>query len=342
LILKSNVFGIDLGTGNIKIKSKNEKKFLFERNMIAIKDDEQILSLGDGAFSMFEKAPKNIEVSCPMVGGVIGSITNMEILLYGLLKKISTMGARHATFYMAVPTDVSEVEKRAFYAVVKSATIRARKVWIVEKAIADAVYLNLDFISQRGNMIVNIGADTTEITVLCGGKIIISKTLKIGGRKLDEDICTIVRRRYNLNIGLTTGERLKNEMAYMYNESPKTMKVFGISMIAGLPKEVEISSAVVSEAIQDTIEYISDSIISSIERTPPELVKDILKSGIYLTGGVTQIENLANYFTLETGINMNLCDDPINSTVNGLVKIMKNKEYQDLAYSIKEISNYAR
>ena len=342
MILNSNVFGIDLGTGNIKIKSKNGKKALCERNMIAIKDDEQILSIGDGAFSMFEKAPKNIEVSCPMVGGVIGSITNMEILLYGLLKKLSKFGARGATFYMAVPTDVSEVEKRAFYAVVKSYTIRARKVWIVEKAIADAVYLGIDMTSQKGAMVVNIGADSTDISILCGGKIIISKTLKVGGKKLDEDICTIVRRRYNLRIGMTTAERLKNEMAYMYQERPKTMKVFGISIVAGIPKEMEISSAVISEAIQETMEYISDTISSIVERIPPELIHDIMATGVYLTGGVSKIKNLANYFTMETGIKMNLCDDPENSTILGLMDIMNHRDRQDYAYSTKDIAEHTR
>jgi len=334
----NNAYGIDLGTGNIKISSHNGKKTINERNMIAIKDDLHIIALGDKAYEIYEKAPKNIKVSCPMVGGVIGNIGNMEILLYGLTKKLSFFSARRSNLYIVVPTDVSEVEKRAFFAVVKGSIMKAHKVKIVEKALADAAYLDIDFHSERGTMIMNMGADTTEMSIISGGRIIISKTLKFGGNRLDERICTIVRRRYNLSIGMKTGELLKNELAYVCNGEQKNLKVYGVNIVTGLPRTAEISSAVVHEAILGTIDLIIDSAKSLLERTPPELVNDIMNEGIYITGGVSKIPNLPYYMKLETGFAINTTTDPVMSTIRGLLKIMNDKEYRTLAYSIKDMA----
>lgn len=335
----NNVFGIDLGTGNIKISSLNGKKVLNEKNMIAVKDDGEVLAIGDLAYEMYEKAPTAITVNCPMVNGVVGNINNTELLLYGLLKKLSKFRTKHSDFYIVVPTDITEVQKRAFFAVVKGAALRARNVLIVEKAIADAAYLNVDFSLDRGTMIVNIGAETTELAIISGRKVIISRTLYIGGHKLDDSIRTIVRRRYNLNIGLKTAEILKNELAYVCADDTKKLTVSGVNNVSGLPRTAEISSAVINEAILEGIDLIIDNMNGLIERTPPELVKDIVDKGIYLTGGVSNIKNLAYYTKLEMGVDINLAENPSVSSIEGLVKIMNDKELQKLAYSIKNMAS---
>jgi len=335
----NNVFGIDLGTGNIKISSPNGKKFLNEKNMIAVKNDEEILAIGDLAYEMYEKAPAAVTVNCPMANGVVGNINNTELLLYGLLKKLSKFRTRHSDFYIVVPTDITEVQKRAFFAVVKGAALRARKVLIVEKAIADAAYLNVDFSLDKATMIVNIGAETTELAIISGGRVIISRTLYIGGNKLDDSIRTIVRRRYNLNIGLKTAETLKNELSYVCTGELKKLTVSGVNNVSGLPRTAEISSAVINESILEGIDLIIDNMNSLIERTPPELVKNIVETGIYLTGGVSNIKNLTYYMKLEMGVEINLAANPSISTIEGLVKIMNDKELRKLAYSIKNMTS---
>jgi Actin-like ATPase involved in cell morphogenesis len=333
----NNTFGIDLGTGNIKISSLNKKKFINEKNMVAVKDASEVIAIGDMAYTMYEKAPTNIIVDCPMVNGVVGHINNTELLLYGLLKKISPFRTKHSHFFIVVPTDITEVQKRAFFAVVKGAVLKAKKVLIVEKAIADAVYLGVDFSTDKGTMIVNIGAETTELAILAAGRVIISKTLYIGGNILDEAICTLVRRRYNLNIGMKTAAILKNELSYVCAGEPKKLTISGVNNVSGLPRTADISSAVVNEAILEGLDLIIDSINSLIERTPPELIKDIVETGIYLTGGVANIKNLSNYIRLELRISINLADNPSESTIEGLTQIMSNKELRKLAYSIHDM-----
>jgi Actin-like ATPase involved in cell morphogenesis len=333
----NNVFGIDLGTGNIKISSLSKKKFINEKNMVAVKDKDEVIAIGDMAYEMYEKAPINIVVNCPMVNGVVGHINNTELLLYGLLKKISPLRTKHSHFYIVVPTDITEVQKRAFFAVVKGAVLRAKKVRIVEKAIADAAYFGIDFAADKGKMIVNIGAETTELAILAAGRVIISKTLYTGGNMLDEAICTLVRRRYNLNIGMKTAAILKKELSYVCIGEPKKLTVSGVNNVSGLPRAVEISSAVVNEAILEGLDLIIDSINSLIERTPPELIKDIVETGIYLTGGVANIKNLPQYIKLELGIDINLAQNPSESTIKGLTTIINNKVLRKLAYSIQDM-----
>ena len=337
-MLFQRVCGIDLGTDTIKIRDKSGKRFLYSRNVIAIREKkDSVLAIGDPAFEVFEKNPGNVRVVWPMVNGVIANLTEMELVLSHLLGRFSGIFHTGASVCIAVPSDTTQVEKRAFFQVMNS-RINAGKIRLIDKGIADAVSAGLPVLSERGHMVVNIGADTTEISVISAGKVILSQTLKVGGRRLDEDISTMVRRKFNLSIGQKTAESLKNNLAFMINGPRLEQKVFGIHTLSGLPKSDLIPSLAVSVAIIDSVDYIVESIKSVYNRIPPQLMKDISREGIYLTGGVSMILNLPEYIRKEIGIPLHHIQDPMNSTVRGLVEILNNKDLRKLTYSLKDLA----
>ena len=272
-----------------------------------------------------------------MAGGVIANLTEMELVLSHLLKSFTGRFHTGTSLCIAVPSDITQVEKRAFFMVMRS-KINAGSIRLIDKGIADAVAAGLPVLSSRGHMVVNIGADTTEIAVISSGKVILSQTLKVGGRKLDEDIATMVRRKFNLSIGQKTAEALKNNLAFMINGPKLEQKVFGIHTLSGLPKSDLIPSLAVSVAIIDSIDYIVESMKAIYNRVPPQLMKDIAREGIYLTGGVSMILNLPEYIRREIGIPLHHIQDPKNSTIRGLVEILNNKDLRQFTYSLSDLT----
>lgn len=211
--MSRSVFGIDFGTSTIKIYNGLTKTVITEKDIIAIKNKTQLFEFGDEA-EMYEKTPPNINIIFPIKYGVIADLKNMKLLFESFYKKITkASGSKMGRFCIAVPTDITEVEKRAFYDVVAKSDIKAREIKIVEKPIADAVGLQIDMNSQKGNLIVNIGADTTEISVISMGGIVVSRIIKLGGNNIDQMICDVVKRRYNIYIGLRTAEKIKIALA---------------------------------------------------------------------------------------------------------------------------------
>ena len=324
-MLFSSVYGVDLGTDTIKIRDKNGQHFLDTKNMIAVREGGQVVAIGDEAWEMYERNPINIEVSCPMSGGVIASATNMELVLSYALKKFSSFARKNSGLCLAVPSNVTPVEQRAFFNVI-SGSRNAGRVRLIEKGIADAVSIGLPVLSDSGHMIVNIGADTTEISVISNGSVILGQTVKKGGKALDMDIATMIRRKFNLNIGMKTAERLKNNLAFMINGPRLEQKVFGIHTLSGLPKSDVIPSLAVSVSIIDTVDRLIEEVRSAYDRVPPQIARDIAQEGIFLTGGVSMILNLPIYMQKEIGLPIYHIQDPRNSTIRGILALMKDRE----------------
>lgn len=334
--MASNIFGIDLGTSNIKIYNNDESTILDEKNIIAILNKNTFFAVGDEAFEMYEKAPANIKVTYPMSNGVIADIKNMQLILKKMLEKTSKGGLRNADYYVAVPTDITEVEKRAFYDLVENANVRAKRVYITEKAIADALGLGIDVTSSQGIMIVNIGADTTEISIVSLGGIVVSRLIKIGGNKFDEAIINYIKRNFNFIIGDKTAEVIKKELANALASDQSSAGVYGRDIVTGLPSELAISSEVIYAAISEPLHSIVDAVKVILERTPPELGADIIRAGIYLTGGSSNIKDIDKMFNKETGLKVNTCDKPAESVARGLGKMVGEPAYRKLAYSTRD------
>jgi len=330
----NNVFGIDLGTNNIKIYNRADDTILVEKNMIAIENKNNVFAYGDSAFDMYEKAPSNIYISYPLSNGVIADIHNMEKIVRFFLNDLTGNSIKSADYYIAVPTDVTEVEKRAFYDLIRDANVKAKKIMVVEKAVADGLGLDIDVKNSQGVLIVNVGFDTTEISILSLGGIVLSRLIKVGGQKFDDSIRAAVRKQYNLIIGGKTAENVKISLADLEKEN-KGAVVYGRDIVTGLPVERELPTAMIDESLTEHFYTIIDNIKVILERTPPELAADIYRHGIYLTGGASQVSHLAELIQKGTGLKVNVSENPITSVALGLSKIIKDDNLKTVAYSIE-------
>ena len=335
--MANNVFGIDLGTSNIKIYNRTDDAVMIEKNMIAIQNKNTLFAYGDSAYDMYEKAPSNIKISYPLCNGVIADINNMQTLIKYFVHDLCRNNLKQADYYIAVPTDVTEVEKRAFYDLIKDSNVKAKKIMVVEKAIADGLGLEIDVKNSQGVLVVNVGYDTTEISILSLGGIVLSRLIKVGGLKFDDAIRAAIRKEFSLLVGGKTAEKVKVSLQEL-EAAKQGATVYGRDIVTGLPVEREIPTSLVGEALREHFNTIIDNIKVILERTPPELAADIYRHGIYLTGGASQVNHLDELMSKGTGLKVNVAAQPIESVVLGLSKIIKEDNYKSVAYSIEGMS----
>ncbi len=335
--MSNYIFGIDLGTGNIKIYSSADDSILSEKNMVAVVKKDTLLAYGDAAFEMFEKAPANIRVSHPLNNGVIADINDMQSVLRNFIAELTEGRNSGPDFYVAVPTDVTEVEKRAFYDLIKDANVKARRIMMVEKSIADGLGLDIDVKNSQGILIVDVGYETTEISVLSLGGIVLSRLIKVGGRKFDETIRSVIRKEFGLMIGEKTAEQLKIHLADTESQKVESV-VYGRDIVTGLPVERSIPSDMIDVALEEAASVIVDNIKLILERTPPELGADIYRHGIFLTGGSAQLVHLDEQIVRGTNLKVNRAVDSQNSVALGLARVIKDPGFHSLAYSLADMS----
>lgn len=341
--MANHVYGVDFGTNTIKIYDGNTKKFLKERNLIAIKGKNSLYSYGDLAYEMYEKTPKGIRVDAPVKDGAIANINEMSMLFECMFDKINFPKRRRGgDFCVAVPTNISDVEKRAFYDLISDSRIKTKDIVVVEKALADVVGSGLDVFSPDGKMLINFGADTTEITVSSQGGIVLNKLFRLGGNDMNQAIAYVLRKQFRMVIGLKSAEMLKLTLANAMpdDDSFHEMQVFGIDSVTGLPCKKTISSELINNIILTILKQITDEIKTILDRTPPELSADIKESGIYITGGTSQMPNLNLLINKSLGIPVHQVNDPESSVINGLAQILDNPAYMDLLYTPREEENY--
>ena len=290
---------------------------------------------GDEAYAMYEKAPESINVVFPLASGVIADYNFLQTMIFEFIEKRMKGKTKNAEFLVAVPTDITDVEKRAFFELFYKSKSRPKNVMLCEKPLADAVGLGLDVNEPTGVMIVDMGADTIEISVISLGGLVLSDLMHFGSNRLDESIISYIRREFNLVIGKKTAMALKEQLGSGLPGRTETMVVVGLDVVSGLPVEREISAEIVYEATKANLESICTSIKMILEKTPPELAKDIIHAGIYITGGGSKIQNLDQLFTEITNIKVNTCDNPEETAVRGLSKIATDSKYKRLPFSIK-------
>ena len=291
-----NVYGLDLGSYDIKVYDKKKDTIWKEKNVIAFKDnrDRDIFAVGDDAFSMYGKAPSNIEITFPMKEGVISRFNDMQFLLQNLLKR-GRQFSRGSEYVIAVPTDVTEVEKKAFFDLVIHSTAKAKEVNIVERSIADAVGLNLDIQNTKGIMIANFGGETTELSVLAGGGMVLNRLVKVGGHTFDQGIINLVKHSHDFLIGRQTAEVLRRNFNVFTGDSDSILSVAGRDLITGVPMRKPVSIMLIRAAMKDPLLECVKAIHSLLDRTPPEVRKAIYENGIFLTGGLANMPGLEIY-----------------------------------------------
>ncbi len=334
LNLNNLSFGIDLGTSNIRIYNRSDDNVMMEKNVIAIENKRTVFAYGDSAFEMYEKAPGNINITYPLTNGVIADIKNMEIIVRFFITGLMGGNVRPADYFIAVPTDVTEVEKRAFYDLIKESNLKAKRILVVEKALADGLGIDIDVKNSQGAFIVDVGFDTTEISILSLGGIVLSRLIKTGGLKFDEAIKSAIRKEYSLFIGGKTAENVKINLREL-EEKGENAVVYGRDIVSGLPVEREISTAIINSALEEHFNTIIDNIKFILERTPPELSADIYRKGLYLTGGGSMVNNLAERIANGTGLKVNLAKEPQLSAVKGIAKVINDENFRSVAYSIE-------
>ena len=334
--MNNNVYGIDLGTSNFKIFCKSNGKIMKEKNTIAVINKNEIYAYGDAAYAMYEKAPERINVVFPVVEGVIADYNFLQRMIFDFLESKMKAKSKNAEFIVAVPTDITDVEKRAFYELFYKSKSRPKNVLLCEKPIADAVGLGIDVNEPTGVMIVDMGADTTEISVISLGGLVLSDLLHFGGNRIDESIISYIRKEYNLVIGQKTAKALKETIGSGLPGREESMTVVGRDVVSGLPIEMEIPAEVVYEAMKINLANICNSIKMILEKTPPELARDIIHSGIYITGGGSLLHDIDKLFEQITNIKVNTTEVPEESAARGLVKIVSDSKFKRLPFSMKK------
>ena len=319
-------FGVDLGSSLIKIYSQSQDTIITEKNMIAVRNRNRVLAVGSDAYEIFEKNPSNVSVIAPVHGGKIADIHHTEMILQALLEKADAQALLGCSLYLAIPSDLSEIDKRAYCTIGNSN--RKNKVYMVDKSIADAVALGIPILNTKGTMIVNIGAQSTEISVIERGKVIVSKLLETGGKQLNDGIVNEVRRHYNLYIGNRTARRLKFSLAYLKEDPMEARKVTGIDSLSGLPRDQAVTSDLIYETIRRPIRSICDEILFFLERIPPQIRSSIEDQGIFVAGGTSRIPGMEWFLRQETGKKIRLSDYYEFCTIQGLKEIMENRTLQ--------------
>ncbi len=326
--MANNAFGIDLGKSTIKIYSRSTDSTIVEKNMIAIQNKSTIRAIGNEAYEMYEKTPESIRVSYPLSNGVIADIKHMGILINSFITQEMKGSVKPADYYIATPYDITSVETRAFTDLIRDSNVKAKKIKVVDKSIAGGLGMDVDVQNSNGVLIVDVGFDTTEISVLSLGGIVISKLIKVGGRKFDDSIRSAIRKEYSLLIGSKTAENVKMELRNLENEN-KPAVVYGRDIVTGLPIEREIPTDLVNNALIESFDTILDNIKATLEKTPPELAADISEKGIYMTGGGCLIDGLDKLLQEKTGINVMIAQDTVSCVALGTGKALDNLDALD-------------
>lgn len=329
-------FGIDLGSNNLKVYCREGDHILQEKNMVAIENKKKMIAYGDEAYAMYEKAPSSIEVSYPMSYGNIGSINHLEEFIRTFLEKTTKGALKGAEYVLALPTDVQD---RVFTTLIQDAGLKAKSIQMIDMPVAAGLGLGINVKEAQGVLVVDVGADTTEVSILSLGGIVMSRLIKVGGNQIDEAIISAIRREHNYFIGSKTAEQIKKELAYAVipdNAKEEKMNICGRNMVLGLPAMLEIDAQFVSESIKDVLKQIMDTVKVVLERTPPELGVDMIHNGIYLTGGSSQLKNLDLMIHNATGIKVSKDEDPEQCVVRGLARVINEKEFRSLTFTTKE------
>ena len=316
----STDIAIDLGTANSLVYVRGRGIIMSEPSVVAINQKTgQILAIGEEAKNMVGRTPAHIVATRPLVSGVVSDFDVTEQMLRYFIEKahkkrfILNLRPR---LIVGIPSGVTEVEKKAVQDAGKSAG--AGKVYLIEEPMASAIGTRLPVQDAGGNFVVDIGGGTTEVAVISLGGIVVAKSLRIAGDKLNEDIIRFVQEEYKLLIGERTAEEVKISIgsAYPLKEKLETL-IRGRNIVTGLPEEIMITNGDVRRAIDKSIKEIITSIKLTVEDTPPELLSDIMSKGIYLMGGGALLRGLDQLIARETKIKTNIADDPLTAVARG-------------------------
>ncbi len=324
--------GIDLGTANTLVSVRGKGIVINEPSFVAVdKRSGQPLEVGARAKEMWSKNPRSINIVRPLRDGVISEYDvtyKMLEYLIGKAHEQSWVPIPRPRVVVGIPSGVTEVEKRAVYDAAMEAG--AREVFLIEEPVAAAIGAGLPVLETRGSMVVDIGGGTTEVALFSLGGIVISRSIRVAGDEMDEDIVQYMRTKHNLLIGEPTAERVKIEIGSAYPlPQERVIPVKGRNLVSGLPTTVEISSIEIREAIGGSVAILIDTIKDALDDTPPELVADLMESGIAMAGGGSLLKGLAERVAEEVNIRTYMADDPMTCVARGAGRVLE--DYNNLS-----------
>lgn len=322
--LLSTDIAIDLGTANTVIYVKGKGIVLNEPSIVAFdRNSKKIIALGNKAKEMQGREHKQIRVSRPMRDGVIADFEIAEGMIRAFIKKVNKGAFSSRKVVVAVPSGVTEVEKRAVRDSAEHAG--AKEVHLIAEPMAAAIGVGIDVSAAVGNMILDIGGGTTEIAVIALDGIVNEESLRIAGDEMNNAIIQFFKKNYNLLIGERTGETIKCEVGSAVPLKEEiTIQVKGRDLVGGIPKTVEVSSVEIREALNENITQIVEGVKQTLERTPPELSADILDRGVMVTGGGALLKGLDERIRMETNLPVHIAENPLMAVVNGAGKAIEN------------------
>src|SRR3989339_167435 len=317
----SKDMGIDLGTANTLVYVKEKGIVINEPSVVAINEKtNQILAVGKEAKKMVGRTPSHIVAIRPLRHGVVSDFEVTEKMLKYFFDKVQSESSlflpNRPRLVVGVPLGGTEVEKRAVIQAGKNAG--ARSVFLIEEPMAAAIGAKLAISEPSGNFIIDIGGGTAEVAVISLGGIVLSRSVRYAGDKLNEDIINYVREEFKMAIGERTAEDIKISIGGIIDSGEsKDMIIKGRNLVSGLPQEILIKEKHVREAIKDSVEKLLETIEEAIEKTPPELVADLMTKGLVMTGGGSLLGGLAEYISERTGVPVRVAEDPLTAVVRG-------------------------
>lgn len=328
----SNDIGIDLGTANTLVYVRGQGVVINEPSVVAInKKTGRIVAIGAEAKAMLGRTPGHIDVIRPLVDGVISDFEITEEMLSYLLNKVERMGKRmfRPRVVIGVPSGVTTVETRAVYDAARSAG--AREVYIVEEPLAAAIGVELPVHDPNGSMVIDIGGGTTDIAVMSLGGIVFSKNVKIAGDRFNADIIGYMRNEFKLLVGEKTAEEIKMTIGTVLDGDPTEVIVRGRDLVTGLPREVIVTDSDVRSALGHSVDILLDAIKEVLESIPPELLSDIMRRGIYLTGGGALLRGFAGLIERNLKVPVHVSSEPLMAVVFGTGAILEDVDrYKDV------------
>jgi len=317
--------GIDLGTANTLVYVRGKGIIINEPSWVAIeRGTKKVLAIGAEAKEMVGRTPSNVVAIRPLRDGVISEFEVTQVMLDYFIKKAhqhSFVPLPRPRVVVGIPSGVTEVEKRAVHDAALAAG--AREAYLIEEPMASAIGVGLPVTESRGSMVVDIGGGTTELAVFAMGGIVISRSLRVAGDEMDEDIIQYARQKYNLLIGERTAERVKIAVGSAYPlPEEKTMILRGRNLVSGLPQAVDVSSIEIREALSRSIGIIVDMIREALDSTPPELIADLMETGICMAGGGSCLKGMVERVSEATNMEAWLANDAMSCVARGTGKLL--------------------
>ncbi len=331
--------GIDLGTANTLVNVRGKGIVINEPSWVAIdKRTREPLKIGASAKAMVGRSPANVVTLRPLRDGVISEYDITQAMLEYFIGKAhqhSIVPFPRPRVVVGIPSGATEVEKRAVYDAAMAAG--ARETYMVYEPTAAAIGAGLPINEAYGSLIVDIGGGTTEVAVLSMGGVVISRSLRVAGDELDQDIIEYIRSKYNLFIGEQMAEKVKIAIGSAYPlKEEKTVDVRGRNLITGLPEAIEISSVEIREALASSVQVIIDTIKDALDESPPEILADLMDNGICLAGGMSQLHGLADRLSNEIRVRVWVAEDPMTCVARGCGIVLDNlEEFEQLLVGIE-------